>query len=122
MTKIIVSFRNFAKAPDEKKETLSINCHKFTCYTKITVDEDKRLIIFTALLLLDQLIRFSEKLYISYFPAKKRKRLFGCMINGTHVARFFFKVDNYSDYEFVVMFDPYSTGMNIDMHRGLYNR
>jgi hypothetical protein len=51
MTKIIVYFRNFAKAPDTKEENVSINCHKFMCFTKTTVDKDKRPIIFTALLL-----------------------------------------------------------------------
>jgi hypothetical protein len=41
------------------------------------------------------------------------------MIIGVQGARFSLNVDNLSDYEFLSMFDPYSTGVNIDVRRGL---
>ena len=60
--------------------------------------------------------------FLICYQREKPKRLFCCMIIGIHGARFSLNVDNLSDYEFLPMFGPYSTGVNIDMRRGLCGR
>jgi hypothetical protein len=60
--------------------------------------------------------------FLICYQREKPKRLFCFMIIGVHGSRFSLNVDNLSDYEFLTMFDPYSTGMNVDMRRGLCSR